>query len=59
MMISSFWRGNTVTEAISNHGQWICKLLQRCEERNIALNLGENKFILKEEQLPYMGHIFP
>ena len=37
----------------------MCKLLQRCEERNIALNSGENKFILKEEQLPYMGHIFP
>ena len=29
-----------------------------CEERNIALNSGESKFILKEEQLPYMGHIF-
>ena len=24
--------------------------------KNIALNSGESKFILKEEQLPYMGH---
>ena len=54
-----FGEGNTVAEAISNHDERMCKLLQRCEERNIALNSGENKFIQKEEQLPYMGHIFP
>ena len=53
-----FGEGNTVAEAISNHDERMCKLLQRCEERNIALNSGESKFILKEEQLPYMGHIF-
>ena len=54
-----FGEENTVAEALSNHDERMCKLLQRCEERNIALNSGENKFILKEEQLPYMGHIFP
>ena len=54
-----FGEGNTVAEAISNYDERMCKLLQRCVERNIALNSGESKFILKEEQLPYMGHIFP
>ena len=54
-----FGEENTVAEAISNHDERMCKLLQCCEARNIALNSGESKFILKEEQLPYMGHIFP
>ena len=40
-----FGKRNTVAEAISNHDKWMCKLLQRCDERKIALNMGENKFI--------------
>ena len=49
--------GNDLEEAVRNHDQRMDKLLQRCAERNIALNTGE-KFCLRCSELPYMGHIF-
>ena len=50
--------GETWKEATENHDRRLHKLLERCEERGIALNKSEKKFILRTETLPYMGHIF-
>ena len=50
--------GETWKEATENHDRRLRKLLERCEERGIALNKSEKKFILRTETLPYMGHIF-
>ena len=50
--------GDTVKEAIANHDRRLCKLLERCEERGIALNESDWKFILRTTTLPYMGHLF-
>ena len=41
-----------------NHDRRLCKLLESCEERGIALNESEKKFILRMPTLSYMGHIF-
>ena len=50
--------GETWKEATENHDRRLHKLLEICEERGIALNKSEKKFILRTETLPYMGHIF-
>ena len=50
--------GETLQDAIVNHDRRLYKLLERCEERGIALNESDKKFILRTPTLPYMGHIF-
>ena len=58
MLFDLYGEGQTVAEAIVNNVERMCKLLQRCVERNIFLNSSETKFILKQGHLQYIGHIF-
>ena len=44
--------------AKKNHDERLHRLQQRCEEKGIALNSDEDKFIYKQRTLPYMGHVF-
>ena len=53
-----YGEGDMLTAAVKNHDECMCRLLQRCTERGIVLNAQSNKFILKQPQLLYMGHVF-
>ena len=50
--------GETLQDAIVNHHRRLCRILERCEERGIALNESDKKFILRTPTLPYMGLVF-
>ena len=53
-----YGEGPTLGAAVNNHDQRMHALLQRCRDSGIVLNSGEKKFILKEPELPYLGHVF-
>ena len=47
--------GNNEEEATADHNRNLEALLQRCRERNSALN--KDKLKLKREEVPFMGHV--
>ena len=47
--------GNNEQEATADHNRNLEALLQRCRERNIALN--RDKLRLKRKEVPFMGHV--
>ena len=46
---------NNEDEATADHNRKFETLLQRCRERNIALN--RDKLKLKRKEVPFMGHV--
>ena len=50
--------GSTDDEDEACHDRRMVRLLERCEQRGIALNADDKKYVLKEPHLLYMGHIF-
>ena len=49
--------GETLEMAIDNHDKRLNALLKRCEDKGIVLNNNE-KFCLRQTELPFMGHVF-
>ena len=47
--------GNNEHETTADHNRNLEALLQRCRERNIALN--RDKLKLKRKEVPFMGHV--
>ena len=49
--------GNTYQEAVLNHDENLKNLRERCQLKNIILN--DDKAILKQTELVFMGHVIP
>ncbi|KAK7899105.1 hypothetical protein WMY93_019958 [Mugilogobius chulae] len=47
--------GETQQEAVKNHNKNLRLFLERCREKNIKLNA--DKFKLRKEEVPYIGHL--
>ena len=47
--------GNTPAEWQTDHGRNVLAFLDRCRERNLKLN--KKKVRLREQEVPFIGHI--
>ena len=50
-----FGEGDTEEEAIADHDRKLIKLLERCRERNLKLNIS--KLMLREKSVRWTGHL--
>ena len=60
-----YGEGETINEAINNHGKRMCRLMERCVERGIVLNSDEKKSLFSNNRTyygkhscSYMGRVF-
>ena len=50
-----YGRGKTDEEAVADHDDKLHAFLKRCEDRNVVL--CEEKFKLRQSELPFIGHV--
>ena len=55
-VILEYGVGKELEEATEDHGRKLKALLQRCQERGIALNKDKRK--LRRQEVAFMGHLF-